>query len=308
MYWTRQEKLLVNGLYRLQWCFFICQLFSAPGLCLLFNPPAKGWEAQVPSPSSLRAVPTMHWDSKQPRASIYNHRPVPAQLQHDACWTLWDLLKNEAFLICLRWQTSSCHILNWCVHSFLRVTNNRTKILANSTLSLLPRIVWAQLIPSAPLGSRYRLIQFWNAQGPQPCKAWSNPDWSPWKGLHWRKHTGSSPTAPAPRNQPRVGVANRLHPTAPAWEWDWLCPHTAASHGPASCARAALHRTGPACSSRLTSHPPFLWDLLQHSSKNQSGEIQIPLYSPWYQRNAGRRQHPRRHYPLNLRPSALSQQ
>lgn len=76
------------------------------------------------------------------------------------------------------------------------------------------------------------------------------------------------------------------------------CAHTAASHGPASCARVALHRAGPACSSRLTSHPPFLWDLLQHSSKNQSGEIQIALYSPWYRRNAGRRQHPRRHYPL----------
>lgn len=48
-----------------------------------------------------------------------------------------------------------------------------------------------------PLGSRYRLTQFWNTQGPQSCKAWSNPDWSPWKGLHWRKRTESSTIAPA---------------------------------------------------------------------------------------------------------------
>lgn len=48
-----------------------------------------------------------------------------------------------------------------------------------------------------PLGSRYRLTQFWNTQGPQSCKAWSNPDWSPWKGLHWRKQTESSTIAPA---------------------------------------------------------------------------------------------------------------
>lgn len=266
-HWTRQEKLLVHGLYGLHWCCLICQLFSAPGLLSPHPSPNQGVSGPGSIPQRPQSCP--NHALRQQAAPCLHPQPLPGPSAAAArCLpNALGFVKNEAFLICLRWQTSSCHILNWCIHSFPQVTNNRTKIPANSTLSLLPRIVWAQLIPSAPLGSRYRLIQFWNAQGPQPCKAWSNPDWSPWKGLHWRKHTGSSPTTPAPRNQPWVGVASRLHPTAPAWERDRLCPRTAAGHGPASCARAALHRAGAPCSSMFTSHPPFLWDLLQHSSK-----------------------------------------
>lgn len=96
-----------------------------------------------------------------------------------------------------------------------------------------------------PLGSRYRLTQFWNAQGPQSCKAWSNPDWSPWKGLHWRKRIESSTIAPAaekpapvppPQQNPGCGLqewrgawGSGRATTAPrgslwSWaRWAWSC-------------------------------------------------------------------------------------
>lgn len=270
---------------------FFCPKISSP------LPPPDCSRAGARDDQPERPPLTAYWDGEWALCLCPQRVPSPNPA---AAWCLVSALgfvKNEAFLICWRWQTSSCHRLKWCVHSFLRVTNNGTKILANSSLSLLPRIVWAQLIPSAPSGSRYRLTQFWNAEGPQPCKAWSNPDWSPWKVCIDVSAQGAAPARLPRRNQPRVGIANRLchqpHPTAPALEWCRQCPRTAAGHGPSRLCQGSLgwHRTAGCLSSDTAlcfaqGTSSVLLQGLQvyfsafgiccsHSSKNQNGEIPV---------------------------------